>query len=104
MNINKTLKCAVCNTTKRRKRRTPFPYLRAAKMWAAKKTIATIAHALGRVDKHNHKDPYHSLRNFLYRRHKHGYRNGNGKIVKLPHRVAHSTVKAGQRAGMRAWA
>jgi hypothetical protein len=50
MNINKTLKCAVCNTTKRRKRRTPFPYLRAAKMWAAKKTIATIAHALARND------------------------------------------------------
>jgi hypothetical protein len=93
-------------TTKlrRRKQRRPFPYARLAKMWVAGKTIAVIAHTLGRIDKHNPKDPYHSLRNFMYRMRRWGYRNGDGKLVKLPRRVGNSTVKACQRAGLRAWA
>lgn len=103
MNVNHTVKSAVRQAKHRRKQRHPFPYARVAKMWDAGKSIATIAHTLGRVDKDNPKDPYHSLRNFLCRMHK-GYRNGNGNLVKLPHRVSRSTVKAAQRAGKRAWA
>jgi hypothetical protein len=72
-------------------------------MWAAGKTIATIAHTLGRADKHNPKDPYHSVRNAMYRMRRWGYRNGDGKLVKLSRRVGNSTVKACQRAGPRAW-
>jgi hypothetical protein len=98
------LKSSVRGARNSRKQRKAFPYLRAAKLWLAGKSIATIAHTLGRIDKLNPKDPYHSLRNFLYRMHKHGYRDASGKIVKLPHRVAPSTVKAGRRAGLRAWA
>ena len=67
------------------------------------KTIKQIAHAIGMVDKDNPKDPYHSLRNFLYRMFNHGYPNGDGNIVKLPRRVSASTVKASRRAGLRAW-
>lgn len=72
MKAHCTLKSAVAKAKHRRKQRQAFPYVRAAKMWAAGKSIATIAHTLGRLDKNNPKDPYHSLRNFLYRMHK-GY-------------------------------
>jgi uncharacterized short protein YbdD (DUF466 family) len=43
-------------------------------MWAAGKSIATIAQTLGRIDKHNPNDPYHSLRNFMYQLRKRRYR------------------------------
>jgi hypothetical protein len=89
---------------RRGKRRSyrPFPYQRVAKMWKEDLTIAQIARAINRVDKNNPGDPYHSLRNFLYRMHK-GYDNGRGRIVKLPHRVSKSTLRAARRAGLRAW-
>jgi hypothetical protein len=77
-----------------------FPYLKVAKMWARGKTIAQIAHSINRVDKHNAKDPYHSLRNFLYRMHN-GYLDGNGQVVRLPHRVSAKMVRAGRKAGLR---
>ena len=68
-------------------------------MWEQqKKTIAQIAHAIGRVDKNNPQDPYHSLRNFMHRMRRWGYRNDDGKLVKLSRRVGNSTVKACQRA------
>jgi hypothetical protein len=86
---------------KRRKYR-PFPYQRVAKMWKLGMTIAQIARAVNRVDENKPKDPYHSLRNFLYRMHK-GYDNGRGRIVKLPHRVSKTTLRRARRAGLRAW-
>ena len=79
-----------------------FPYLKVAKLWAQGKTIAQIASRIKRVDQNNLSDPYHSLRNLLHRMHK-GYRNHNGQIVKLPHRVSKATVRAARKAGLRAW-
>src|ERR1700740_3076346 len=72
---------------RKRRQYRAFPYQRVAKMWKRGTTIAEIARAVNRVDKNNPNDPYHSLRNFLYRMHK-GYTNGRGKIVRLPHRVS----------------
>jgi len=79
-----------------------FPRAKIAKLWAERKTIATIARAIGRVDNDNPKDPYHSLRNCLHRMHK-GYRDQQGVVVKLPHRVPKSTLRAARKAGLRAW-
>jgi hypothetical protein len=87
---------------KQRRKYRPFPYERVAKMWEKGMTIARIAIAIDRVDKDNPRDPYHSLRNFLSRMHK-GYTNGKGRVVKLPHRVSKSTLRAARRAGLRAW-
>jgi hypothetical protein len=103
MKAHRTLKSAVVKAKHRRKQRQPFPYDRLAKMWAAGKSIATIAQTLGRIDKHNPNDPYHSLRNFMYQLRKRGYRDENGKLLKLPRHVGNSTVRACQRAGLRAW-
>lgn len=80
-----------------------FPYDKVAKLWAQKKPIAHIARAIGRVDKENRKDPYHSLRNFLYRMHK-GYVNAKGRFTRLPYRVSPKRVRACKQAGLRAWA
>ncbi len=85
------------------RRYTRFPYAWVAKMWEQGRTISQIAHAIKRVDKQNPKDPYHSLRNFLYRMHK-GYTAGNGQIVRLPYRVSPKLVRACKQAGLRAWA
>ena len=94
-----------CQPKKLAKRKTyrPFPYGQVAKMWAQNKSIAVIARAIGRVDKNNPNDPYHSLRNFLYRMHK-GYTNSAGRVVRLPHRVSAKRVRACKQAGLRAWA
>jgi hypothetical protein len=99
MKVNKKTKSAV-HAGKRRRQRRPFPYGRVERMWEQNKTIAQIAHATGRVDKNNLKDPYHSVRNFLYRMHK-GYRNGDGKIVRLSHRVSPFTLKKSRVAGLK---
>ena len=82
--------------------RTSFPYAKVAKMWEWGKTIATIAHSIGRVDNDNPKDQYHSLRNFLMRMHK-GYSDGKGKLVTLPYRVSKKTVQRARKAGSLAW-
>ena len=103
MRSNRTTKSKVQRSKSRRRcQHRPFPYLKVAKMWTLGKKIAQIAHSIDRVDKDNPQDPYHSLRNFLTRMHK-GYRNGNGRIVKLPHRVSKSTLRAAKKAGLRAW-
>lgn len=105
MKTHRFFKSVAVKAKHHRKQRRPFPYARVARMWEQqKKTIAQIAHAIGRVDKNNPQDPYHSLRNFMYRMRRWGYRNDDGKLVKLPRRVGASTVKACQRAGLRAWA
>jgi hypothetical protein len=72
-------------------------------MWSRGRTIAEIAHAIKRVDEQNPKDPYHSLRNFLYRMHQ-GYVDDKGRFVRLPYRVSPKRVLAGSKAGLRAWA
>ena len=77
----------------------PFPQLKIAKLWEQGKTIAAIARAIGRIDKNNPKDPYHTMRNCLYRMHK-GYVDASGRTVKLPHRVSAATVRASCQAGL----
>jgi hypothetical protein len=91
------------NASKRRFRR-PFPYTRVARMWAKGKTIAQIAHAIKREDTKNpNGDLYHSLRNFLHRMHNVGYKDENGRLRRLPHRVSRGTVRKARHAGLRAW-
>jgi hypothetical protein len=77
-------------------KRRPFPYGRVARMWAKGKTIAEIAKAIGRVG--NGKDPYHDLRVALTRMHR-GYRNPQGKLVRLPYRISNKTLKLAVKAG-----
>jgi hypothetical protein len=76
-----------------------FPYAKVAEMWAQKKTIPEIATAIDRVGKGD--DKFHALRIFLSKMHK-GYKNTEGKVVKLPYRVSHQTVKLAVKAGKRA--
>jgi len=80
-----------------------YPYVRIARMWEQQdKTIAQIAHAIGRIDKNNPQDPYHSVRNAMYRMRRWGYINEYGKRVKLgSYRVDKSTRKASRVAGLR---
>lgn len=90
-----------CKTKQRQYRK--FPYDKVAQLWGAGKSIAQIGHAIGRVDKDSSTgDLYHSLRNFLYRMHR-GYKNKNGRLVRLPYRVSKRTVRAARKAGLRAW-
>jgi hypothetical protein len=65
-------------------------------MWAKRQTIAEIAKAIGRVG--NGKDRYHDLRVALTRMHR-GYRNPEGKLVKLPYRVSKKTLRLAVKAG-----
>jgi len=100
MRVSNAIKSA-----KRRRQRRGFPYVRVARMWKQGKTIKEIAYAIGMIDKHNKKDPCHSIRNFLYRMRRFGYNNEHGNRVKLgSYRVALSTRKASRVAGLRAWA
>jgi hypothetical protein len=86
-------------------KRQKFPYLEVAKLWNEGRTIPEIAHAIGRIDTNNPRDPYHSLRNFLRIMHKTGYLDETGQRVKLPHRVSQTTIDrataAGQQGGYR---
>jgi hypothetical protein len=85
----------------RKAKRRAFPYLRVAKLWAQGKTIESIARSIGRFEK-SADDPLHSMRCFLHRMHSVGYINGNGKRVKLPHRVSRKSVKLSAKAGRKA--
>jgi len=92
-----------CRQTKPKRYR-KFPYVRVAEMWGNGMTIGRIARATNRVDKGNaNGDLYHSLRNFLYRMHTRGYRDADGRLVRLPYRVSPKTVRAARKAGLRAW-
>lgn len=82
-----------------RKQRQPFPYIRAAKLWAQGHTIAVIAQRLRRIDANNPNDPYHGLRNFLRRMHA-GYADAKGRIVRLPYRVSPKTVKISRKVAL----
>jgi hypothetical protein len=85
----------------KRKRATsrPFPYEQVAKMWAQEKTIPEIAKAIDRVDKGD--DKFHALRVFLSKMHK-GYRDAEGKILKLPYRISRKTLGLSIKAGKKA--
>jgi hypothetical protein len=96
---SKTPKKAVDSAKRKRATNRPFPYEKVAKLWALKRTIPQIAKAIGRVGKGD--DPYHSLRVALTKMHK-GYKNAEGKVVKLPHRVSQQTVKRATKAGKKA--
>jgi hypothetical protein len=95
---SKTPKKVFRPTKRKRASSRRFPYEKVAKLWAAKKTIPQIAKAIGRVGKGD--DPYHSLRVALPRMHK-GYKNAEGKVVKLPHRITSAALKAATKAGKR---
>ena len=88
-------------SAKPRKRATSraFPYEKVATMWAQEKTITEIAKVIGRIGKGD--DPCHSLRVVLTKMHK-GYKNTEGKVVKLPYRVSRKTLKLAVKAGKRA--
>jgi hypothetical protein len=92
-------KSGVRQATLRRAKRRVFPYARVAKLWAKGKTIAEIAKAIERVG--NGKDAYHGLRVVLTRMHK-GYRDSDGKVVKLPHRISLKTLRLATKAGKKA--
>ena len=85
----------------KRKRATsrPFPYAKVAEMWEQEKTIPEIAKAIRRVGEGD--DKFHALRIFLTKMHK-GYRDAEGKILKLPYRVSATTVKLATKAGRKA--
>jgi hypothetical protein len=85
----------------KRKRATsrPFPYAKVAEMWAQEKTIPEIAAAIDRVGKGD--DKFHALRIFLSKMHK-GYKNTDGKVVKLPYRINKKSLSAATKAGKRA--
>lgn len=75
-------------------KRRAFPYARVARLWANGRTIGEIGERIGYVDQgRDDGDRYHTLRNFLMRMHR-GYRDGNGKIVRLPYRVSRKVVQA----------
>lgn len=84
----------------RKAKRRPFPYTRVAKLWQKGKTIMDIAKRIGRYDE-KAADPLHSMRVFLHRMHR-GFRNSEGKLVKLPHRVSKASLKLSRRAGKKA--
>jgi hypothetical protein len=91
----KATKAAITKATKRR----PFPYQRVLKMWKAGKTMAVIARAVGRYQP-KADDPLRSFRVSLTRFHKGVMLDG--KLVKLPYRVSHKTVKLAIKAGKKA--
>ncbi len=80
-------------------KRREFPYQGVLKMWTAGKTLETIARATGRYQP-KADDPLRSFRVSLTRFHK-GVKL-NGRLVKLPYRVSHKTVKLAVKAGRKA--
>jgi hypothetical protein len=77
-----------------RAKRNPFPYDLVASLWAEGKTIAEIADRIGRIDRSRENgDQYHTMRVFLMRMHA-GYKDRDGKIVKLPYRASRKLVRA----------
>jgi hypothetical protein len=81
-------------------KRREFPYQTVLKVWKAGKTLETIARAVGRYQP-KADDPLRSFRVSLTRFHK-GVKL-NGRLVKLPYRVSHKTVKLAVKAGNSEW-
>jgi hypothetical protein len=66
-----------------------------ARLWRNGRTIAEIGERIHYVDKDREDgDRFHTLRNFLRLMHSRGYRNHEGKVVKLPYRVSRKLVRA----------
>lgn len=80
-------------------KRRSFPYAKVALLWEEGKTIGEIARAISRVGKG--KDPHHALRVVLTRMHR-GYKDAEGKITKLPHRISRKTLRLATKAGKKA--
>lgn len=75
-------------------KRRAFPYRRVARLWANGRTIREIAERINYLDRgRDDGDECHTLRNFLMRMHK-GYRDRDGKFVKLPYRASRAVVRA----------
>lgn len=75
-------------------KRRVFPYHRVARLWNNGRTIREIGERIGYVDRDREDgDRFHTLRNFLMRMHR-GYRDREGKIVKLPYRQPRKLVRA----------
>jgi hypothetical protein len=74
--------------------RRPFPYVKVARLWSQGKTISQIAQRTGYVDEGREDgDRYHTMRVWLGRMHK-GYRDRDGRLVKLPYRASRAVVRA----------
>jgi hypothetical protein len=79
-------------------KRQAFPYQRVARLWKNGRTIAEVGERIGCVDRGREDgDRFHTLRNFLRLMHSRGYRNREGKIVKLPYRVSRKLVRAAKK-------
>ena len=79
-------------------KRRAFPYQRVARLWKNGRTIAEIGERIAYVDKDcEDGDRFHSLWNFLRLMHNRGYRNHEGKVVKLPDRVSRKLVRAAKK-------
>jgi hypothetical protein len=98
-NKSKTLKKSARTAKHKPTKRRPFPYEKIAELWGQEKTIPEIAKAVSRVGKGD--DPYHAMRVALTKMHK-GYKNAKGEIVKLPHRITRTALRAATQAGKRA--
>jgi hypothetical protein len=96
--VKKVTRKATKTATKKLKRR-EFPYQQVLKMWKAGKTLEAIARAVGRYQP-KADDPLRSFRVSLTRFHR-GVKL-DGRLVKLPYRVSHKTVKLAVKAGKRA--
>jgi hypothetical protein len=99
LKTSKTLKKSARTAKPQPTKRRPFPYEKGAELWAQEKTIPEIAKVIGRVGEGS--DPHHAMRVALSKMHK-GYKNDEGDIVKLPHRITRTALRAATQAGKRA--
>lgn len=96
----KRVKKVSCKPASRRAQGRPFPYERVAKLWAMGRTLTEISLAIGTFNSRSD-DPCHRLRVALTAMHR-GWKDSNGKLHKLPHRVKKSSLAASRRAGKKA--
>jgi len=75
-------------------KRRAFPYQRVARLWRNGRTIREIAERINYLDQgRDDGDECHTLRSFLMRMHR-GWRDKDGKLVKLPYRASRAVVRA----------
>lgn len=89
-----------CKRTPKRAQGRPFLYERVAKLWAQGRTLMEISQAIGTFNSKSD-DHCHRLRVALTAMHR-GWKDSNGKLHKLPHRVKKSSLAASRRAGKKA--
>jgi hypothetical protein len=93
---------AVQNAKQRGRARKSVPWLKLERMHRAGKTNMQMAIAINRVDV-GKPDPTHTLRGLLNKMHK-GYRNAEGKLVRLPYKISRSTLRKCTEAGIQSQA